>query len=80
MITIIRHKRIYGITVDGETDYDNVTPAGEVFFFNGDNMIEDACNFLWGRDVNSYLIFINGYPVKLNSDLAKLEKELRKYV
>lgn len=79
MITIVRHKRIYGITVDGSVDRENVIPAGEVFYFNGKNEVKEACNFMWGRDIKSYLIFRNGFDVKLDSELSVLEERLNLY-
>lgn len=54
-------------------------PAGEVFKFSSDQECQSCCNFLWGKDIKNYLVFRNGYPVDLDSDLYELERRLEEY-
>ena len=54
-------------------------PAGEVFTFSLDQECQSCCNFLWGKDIKNYLVFRNGYPVELYSDLYEFERRLEEY-
>lgn len=54
-------------------------PAGEVFTFPPDQECQSCCNFLWGKDIKNYLVFRNGYPVELDSDLYEFERRLEEY-
>jgi hypothetical protein len=75
MIKIVRVNRI-NIEIANST-LSEVKPAGEVFIFDGKFEVEQCCSFMWGRDINNYMIFRNGYRVEMTSDLYELSNRLR---
>lgn len=81
MITVIRTKRISDMDIsNGIKDFKKlVAPAGEVFYFVGDNECSECCTFMWGRNIRNYLVFRNGYPVELDSDLYEFNRRLEAY-
>lgn len=80
MITAIRTKRICNVNSDGGIDtHSPFLPAGEVYVFGGKNECSECCNFMWGKDIKNYLVFRNGYPVELTSDLYDFERRLEIY-
>ncbi len=81
MITIIRIKRISDRKIEhGIKDFEKlIAPAGEVFYFVGDNECSECCTFMWGRSIRNYLVFRNGYPVELDSDLYEFNRRLEAY-
>lgn len=80
MITVIRIKRICNMNSGGGIDtYSPCLPAGEVSVFGGKNECSECCNFMWGKDIKNYLVFRNGYPVELTSDLYEFERRLEIY-
>ena len=71
MITIIRLNRI--------TEDNAVFPAGEIWYFRGEQEVEHACTFMWGRDINDYIMFRNGFRIEMDSDLYSLANILKEY-
>ena len=70
MITVIRINRISDRSI---------LPAGEVFYFSSDTECSECCTFMWGKSIKNYLVFRNGYPVELDSDLYEFERRLEAY-
>lgn len=71
MITVIRVNRLI--------EDDVVFPAGETWRFIGEQEVENACTFMWGRDINDYMMFRNGFRIEMDSDLYNLANKLREY-
>jgi len=71
MITIVRLNRI--------TEDNAVFPAGEIWYFRGEQEIENACSFMWGRDIKDYVMFRDGFRIEMESDLYNLANKLREY-
>ena len=83
MITVIRTKRISDVwdINDGIGDFgsESALLAGEVFHFDSDSECSECCAFMWGKNIRNYLVFRNGYPVELDSDLYEFERRLEVY-
>ena len=81
MISVIRTKRISDRDIEhGIKDFGSlVAPAGEVFYFNSEVECSECCTFMWGRSIRNYLVFRNGYPVELDTDLYEFERRLEAY-
>jgi hypothetical protein len=80
MITVIRIKRLTNMDIDGRTDFNSsVMPAGEVFIFNSETECSECCTFMLGKSIRNYLVFRNGYPVELDSDLYEFNRKLEVY-
>ena len=54
-------------------------PEPETLYFRGKEEIENACAFLWGRDINDYVVFRNGFRIEMDSDLYNLANKLKEY-
>ncbi len=76
MIRVIRVRRIYS---DKYNSCPDALPAGAIYEFEGGDECSECCTFMWGRDIKNYLVFRNGYPVELDSDLYEFERRLEAY-
>lgn len=76
MIRVVRIKRIYSDKYPSRPD---ALAAGVIYEFEGLNECSECCTFMWGRDIKNYLVFRNGYPVELDSDLYEFERRLEIY-
>lgn len=54
-------------------------PEVEVLYFRGEQEVENACAFMWGRDIKDYVMFRDGFRIEMESDLYNLANKLRGY-